>query len=267
MCKTLTTIGCLIVGASLLGWYDRWHLVIGLPLLVGGMLACMWLRKRLRLEDEENTDEIPDDTDGSGRQVILGVLHGGVAVLLLTAAFAIAAWTDMAGSLREPDCSVPLREIGILTEGQAYARIIEIVEAQLQPSMGASCRQALREHKVRALLALADQSQGPERLDKLQQAWEEAERIPHYDLVQVIAAREQAETRHQVIEEQQRVIQDREARLRNLEKYRLSMQETARGTMVRLTDERLVLFDSGQAALTPSALEPLKDIAALLNLR
>jgi hypothetical protein len=38
MCKTLTTIGCIIVGAGLLGWYDLWHLVIGLPLPVGGML-------------------------------------------------------------------------------------------------------------------------------------------------------------------------------------------------------------------------------------
>jgi hypothetical protein len=162
MCKTLTTIACLIVGASLLGWYERWHLVIGLSLLAGGMLLCMWLRKRLQPEDGENTDEIPDDTDGAGRQVILGVVHGGVAVLLLTAAFALAAWTDMAGSLREPDCSNSLRAIRILTEGQAYARIIEIVEAQLQPSMDASCHQALREHKARAFLALADQSQGQE---------------------------------------------------------------------------------------------------------
>jgi outer membrane protein OmpA-like peptidoglycan-associated protein len=82
----------------------------------------------------------------------------------------------------------------------------------------------------------------------------------------VIAAREQAATKQQVIEDQQRVIQDRETRLRNLEQYQLSMQETTRGTMMRLTDERLVLFDSGQAALTPAALEPLKNIAVLLNL-
>ena len=61
---------------------------------------------------------------------------------------AIASWKDMASILREPDCSASLREVGILAEGQAYTRIIEIVEVQIQPSMDTSCHRTLREHKA-----------------------------------------------------------------------------------------------------------------------
>jgi outer membrane protein OmpA-like peptidoglycan-associated protein len=263
MYKTLTTLGCIIVGAGLLGWYDRWHLAIGLPLLIVGMLISIWLRKRLWLRDEEALDERVDDAAEPGRQVLLGILRGGAVVLLLTGAFAIASWAGIFETLRGPDCSGLLREIEILAKGRAYPRIIEIVEEQFQPSMAEPCRRAFLEHKVRARLGLAEQLQGEKRLKKLRQAREEAERIPHPDLVRLIAAGEEAEVQTAANEKLQEAIKDRDEYIRRLKERDVAVQQTTRGEMVRLSD---VFFDSGQATLTPAALEPLKAVAARLNL-
>jgi outer membrane protein OmpA-like peptidoglycan-associated protein len=235
------------------------------------MLICWWLHKRAQPEEGEATDESLDDTDGNGRQVIVGALRGGFVVLLLAAAFAMASRTELAVSLREPDCSALLQDLRILAEGQAYGRILEIVETQSPQPLGASCRRALREHKVRSLLGLADQLQGHERLQKLQQAREEAEGIPPHDLLQMIASRQQAEMQQQVIAEQQQmiveqqhVLAEREARIRLLDERQIPIVETAQGVVMRLSDA--ALFGSGKVELAPTSVATLKDIAALLNL-
>ena len=216
------------------------------------------------LEEGEATDEGLDDTDGNGRQVIVGAFRGGLVVVLLAAAYTVASHIGFAVTLREPDCSALLQELHILAEGQAYGRIVEIVETQSQQPLGAPCRRMLRKHKVQSLLGLADQLQGQERLHKLQQVREEAEGIPHPDLLQMITSRQQAEMQQQVIAEQQRVLAEREARIRLLEERQVPVVETAQGMVMRLSDA--ALFDSGKAELTPASLATLKDIAALLNL-
>jgi hypothetical protein len=182
MCKTLTTIGCIIIGAGLLDWYDLWHLVIGLPLLVGGMLSCLWLWQRLWPGDEEEANETRDDIGGAWSQS-----HCGYAVW---GAYRGSACGGVRCGLTDGSCSGlagagllrPLREVSILAEGHVYARSIEVVEVQLQQPLGATCRRALQEHKARAFLGLAGQRQGKERLDMLLQARKAAEDIPLYDL-------------------------------------------------------------------------------------
>jgi outer membrane protein OmpA-like peptidoglycan-associated protein len=228
------------------------------------MLLCWWLQKRAQPEEGETTDESLDDTDGNGLQVIVGAFRGGLVTLLLAAAFAVASRTDIAVAWREPDCSVLFQELRILAAGQAHGRILEIVAAQAPHTLGTLCRRALQEHKVRSLLGLADQLQGQERLHKLQQAREEAEGIPHYDLLQMITSRQQAELRQQMITEQQSLLAEREARIRLLEERQVPIVETAQGMVMRLSDA--ALFDSGKVELTSASLATLKDIAAFLNL-
>jgi hypothetical protein len=36
MGQTFISGGCVLIVAGLLGWYDRWHGLIGLPLVLGG---------------------------------------------------------------------------------------------------------------------------------------------------------------------------------------------------------------------------------------
>jgi outer membrane protein OmpA-like peptidoglycan-associated protein len=71
-----------------------------------------------------------------------------------------------------------------------------------------------------------------------------------------------AEQQQQILDEQRRELARNRELLEELRRQNLEARETTRGVVVNLPD---VLFQFGQADLTPSAQEKVRDIAAVLN--
>ena len=172
MSKVLTAVVVIGAGAGFFGWYDLFHLTIGLLLLVAGTLLLQWWQKRTQLEEEE---EEVEEEEGLGHQVFVGALGGLVSLLLLTGASSVASHTPLYGWFYDRDCPDLLKEIDILEEGEAHARIVQIVDERLQHKISSTCRKELKEKKVCALIAWAEQVNGEAWVSKLQQARQEAE--------------------------------------------------------------------------------------------
>jgi hypothetical protein len=143
LCKTLTTVSCVVVGASLLGWYDRLHLVVGLPLLGLGALGSLWLHQRLHHETDEAEETLDVDPEGRGHQIAMGALYGVLALCLLAVAFSVTARTGLAALVQGPDCQALLEKLTLLEEGKAYAAVVERVDSQLQRPLFPDCHRAL----------------------------------------------------------------------------------------------------------------------------
>ena len=118
------------------------------------------------------------------------------------------------------------------------------------------------EKKVRALLTWAEQLDGEERLSKLRQARQEAEDIADQDLKLLVATKMQAEEQKQVIEAQQRKLDENRQLLEKLQGSQIVTQETERGIVINLPD---ILFEPGKADLTADARTTVKQIADILN--
>jgi outer membrane protein OmpA-like peptidoglycan-associated protein len=163
-------------------WYNLFHLVVGPPLLALGVSMVWWWQRRWQLPDA------PEDTplveDARARQVMLGLLSGGLAVLLFAGAFAVLERTWPGDVLASVRCEPIRSELRSLEAGQAYVRVTAVVDAYLPRRLTATCRRDLLERKFQALLALADKAQGQEKIRHLQQARATAEAIPHPDLRQ-----------------------------------------------------------------------------------
>jgi OmpA-OmpF porin, OOP family len=184
-----------------------------------------------------------------------------------------------------------------LTKQQAYEGIVHLVAEQPQQMMSAACQRQLTEHQARALVGWADHGQEDARVDTLQQALRAANTIAHQDLVawvttrldnvaqqRQLAAQQQALTEQQhviatqqrdlvhqqhLIAAQQHELTDLKASLTTLLLARLGeitgVQETAAGELTVQLPDTAIRFESGQARLTPAALETMRKIVALLN--
>lgn len=236
MGKALMAVSFIAAGAIFRGWYDLFHLFVGLPLLlVEALFLGVW-RKRRQPEDME--EEIEEEKEGLGHQLFWGVLGGGLSLLLLAVGFSVASHLGLSEPFYSRDCPDFLQKIAILEEGRAYGRIVEIVEERLRDKTSAACREELTERKVRALLGWAELLKGGERIGMLQRGLQAASGAEARDLKELIAAKLRAEEKEQIIE--------------RLKRRPITLQ----------TD---VLFAPGRADLTAAAGPALKEIADFLN--
>jgi len=249
-----------------LGWYDRFHLTVGLPLLGLVLLGSLWLHKRLHPEADEAEEALDVEPDGPRHQIAVGVLWGGLALLLLAAAFSVAARTGIAALVQGPECQTVLDKISLLLEeGKAYTPVVAIVDAQLQRPLSTDCHQALLAKQARALLALAQQGEPSAQVDMLRRAKDAATAAGNHDLLHLVDVAQRANAQQQTIDAKQREIDEYQRLMQSLQAHQIPVQMTERGLVLELTDAQAVLFDPGKADLTPSAWATLKKIAPMLN--
>lgn len=264
MVKVLMAVAFIVTGAILLGWYDLFHLAVGLPLLLGEALL-LWGWKEWTQPEEEDEEE--EEEGGVGHQLFAGALGGSLSLLLLAGGFSAASRLGLSGLFYGRDCPALLREIAILEEGQAYGRIVQVVEERLQEKTSPTCREELTERKAHALMGWAEQLKGEERIRKLRKAWEAAKDTKNRDLAQSIAARLRVAEQERFIEQQRQENEQQQQenrRLREeLEKSGLSLRETGKGEVVVTFSD--VLFESGRAELTAAAWDAARKVADILN--
>ena len=149
--KMCITLLCVVAAAALFGWTGRFHLVVGLPMLV--LVAVLGWKLGKRADDEmDDLRDIDDETPGVGHSLCVGGLQGAVVVGVLALAFLVGSVRHLRAIIEGPDCRAILGQIDILTTGQAHARIVQVVDTSLQGPLGPVCRQDLNDRKVRALL-------------------------------------------------------------------------------------------------------------------
>ena len=188
--KMFTTLLCIAAATALFGWTGRFHMVVGLPMLV--LVAVIGWKLRTRDDDEmDDLRDIDDETSDVGHSLFVGGLQGAMVVGVLALAFVGVSSTPLRAFIEGPDCRTMLGQIDILATGQAHARIVQLVDTSLQRPLGPVCRQSLRDRQVRALLALAEEDPGAGRLAILEQAHGVA--VEAADLKRLVVSRVQAE--------------------------------------------------------------------------
>lgn len=243
--KALVAVILMLLCAVLFGWYDPFHLVIGVPLLVGaGGLLWYW-RKRNQDEDEEE-EELEDEGDGIGHQIFMGVLGGGACLILLAAGFTLASQVGIADVFYGSDCQQVLGKIQTLEEAGAYGRIVEVIDDRLLQKTSAKCRDEMTEKKVRALLGKSDQAAEREKEVILRQALKEAEPLDKPDLMDMVAYKINALKKDGVINQQRKELDELKKMLEQMRDVGLPTKLTDEGVVVTLDD---ILFESGEAEL------------------
>lgn len=178
MLQSVAFMGLTGVGVSLLGWYDPYHLTIGVPVFVLSLVGVKWWQRRA-VDDEETwapaVDE--DDREPPGRRFLRGVVQAGGALIGLALVFAALHFTPFEAWMQGPRCQELLDPIHARQTQQHYDRIVSMIDAALAQPLVASCRQTLRAEKVHTLRLWAVQAEPAQRQDLLQQALREADSL------------------------------------------------------------------------------------------
>lgn len=269
-CKTFTTLGCIGLGAGLLGWYDRFHLTVGLPLLGLALFGSLWLHKRLHPEADEAGEALDVEPDGPRHQIAVAVLWGGLALLLLAGGFWGATRLGLAERFAGPNCTPLLAEISTLEKRKAYAGLVDLVAEQRQQPLAAACRRQLTERQVRAWVAWAEQVAGAERVLLLQQALQAATTIGHQDFMQWIATLLKNIDQQQRLAGQQGELDTLKGRLdeqlrAQLPASQLPVVQAIQGGVRVPLPAPAIRFESGKATLPDAAVAVLEQVATFLN--
>jgi outer membrane protein OmpA-like peptidoglycan-associated protein len=285
--KMLTTLLCIAAATALFGWTGRFHMVVGLPVLALVAVICWKLGRR---EDDEMDEvvDIDDEETGVAHDLFVGGLRGAVMVGVLALVFVVVSSTPLRALIEGPDCRTILEHIDILTTGQAYARIVEVVETSVQRPLGPVCRQDLLGRKVRALLAIAEAAPDAGRLEILEQAQSVA--VDDADLKQLVASRLQAEKDRLAAAQKHRDDTDQLAKERaqkeaaeatarrlaaendrwkrlaeTLKAQRFTVEETPTGIKVILSEQDTLRFAPNKANLDENGRATVGRIADLLK--
>ena len=108
--KTFTTLLCIVAAPALFGWTGRFHLVVGLPMLV--LMAVIGWKVATRKDDEmDDLRGIDDETPGVGHSLFVGGLQGALVVGVLVLAFVGGSITPLQDFIEGPDCRAILGQI------------------------------------------------------------------------------------------------------------------------------------------------------------
>jgi outer membrane protein OmpA-like peptidoglycan-associated protein len=262
--KTLTALVVIGTVAYFLGWYDLFHLMVGIPLLILGAFLFKWGKKQMQLEEEEEESE---EEANLGRQVFIGAL-GSLAMLLLLAggfwvasAVGVSKWLD--------DCPYLLNEISILEEGKAHARIVQVIEERLQRKISSACRGKLMEKKILAVLGWAEEVTGEEKTEKLDIARKIAVRLDNPTLLELTNAKydvARADGKiaqlEETIRQQDETLIHKEEMIWRLKNGKIEVRNDGPEVVINLPD---IFFEPGRANLTVGARATLKEVADKLN--
>jgi len=264
----ITTTVVLGSGIFLLGWYDLFHLVVGVPLLVAKAFLVRWWKKHREMEGEELPFE---DDEAPAPKAFVGALSGVASLVLLAGGFWGASALGLADWFYSRDCPALLARINDLEKGEAYSRIAAIVDERLLTPASPACKEDLTEKKARAVLSRAPRMTGENKLEMLNEASRVAAQTKNLDLRHRIQTEIEKERATISLAQQQKQLKEQEeelsriqARLRDLQVSGLDAQETAKTIELTLPD---FLFDSGQARLTVHAQEKLQEVASTLRRR
>ena len=200
--KVLTALILIVAGALTFGWSDLFHLVVGLPVLVLGVLLLWGWNKRMQASQEDSFQE--EEGQPPGRRILAGAVTGLFLLLLLAVGFPLAARTRLVEVLSGRDCPGLVFELGILQGAGAHEQIVRRIDRSLQGKISCQCRDELLERRARALLSWAESLPVTARIGKLRDGIQAARQAKSPDLPLL------AETRLRNAEQQEKIGQQQQ---------------------------------------------------------
>jgi outer membrane protein OmpA-like peptidoglycan-associated protein len=291
--KTFATILCIAAASMGFGWTGQFHLVVGLTVLA--LVAVVgW---KLKACEDDGPVEPPvdepwdvDDRPGIVHGLFIGGVQGAVVVGILALTFVGLSSTPLRALIEGPDCQAIVGQIDILETGQAYARIVEVVETSVRRPLGLVCRQTLLRREVRALLEMARNATDAKRLAILEKARQVVTAVEDPDLKQLVASDRQAEMERLAtvkevqdirnnlakLQEKNKEFQETNRRLEEekkqweyaanaLKTLGFNVEETPQGHKVILTEKDAIRFGSNKADLDAKGRTTVRRLAEWLK--
>ncbi len=167
-----------VLGAFLVfGWFDTFHLLFGIPALVGLFFLFRWWRKRTAAEEDDYVSAY-DDTEGASiedeenpiRLIIFGLIKAVIVVVALLLVFAIGSKTFVYGWAYDKDWKEIQSEIATMRNVGAHQQAAEKCELRLKEDLSKKKKIELAKTLYSTLVDWGNSLKGNEALEKYQAA-------------------------------------------------------------------------------------------------
>ena len=242
----MTSVASLLViaaGAALMRWNDLFHLVVGLPIIVGAAFLGWRLTRAGGMEEDDPVSD-PDDEPAVVR-LVRGAIVGALLLGVTAGGVSVAARTPLYGWFYDRDLETLNDHIEVLERAGAYDEVVRLLDERKTERMSSAAQGRLAELRIRALIQSAEHRQGEERISGLRVALAEASQTHNVDLRELLEAKLRAFEKENL-----------------LAQVRLAVDQSDRGLVMKVPD---VLFQSGSDRLIDSAQAQIRQVADLLN--